>query len=120
MENKHLQGITMLGKVIIAYGLLIPFVNWYMHPLSGTMQIDSSDFILLTAFNLTFIISGIFILKLKNWARFLYIVQVLILDVLLIFPMVQNKTANFYLIIVFLTLASIFFFIHPKVKEHFK
>jgi len=91
-----------------------------MHPLSGAKPIDAIDYILLTAFNLTFIISGIFILKLKNWARFLYILQVLILDALLIFPMVQTKTANFYLVIVFLTIVSIFFFIHPKVREHFK
>ncbi len=136
MAKKRSVGVTVFGIVAIIISVLhvLPCILI----LTTTYQIRLGDIILVISIALigfAFGFSGIFLLRLKNWARILFMFQMVYLAVILIafrpfcFLMwlmksgIEDCLKSLFAWLVCLVLPCsifIYFFTRPKVKEQFR
>ena len=140
MENKRSVGITIFGWALVIYNLFIGLIGLFL-ALSNRKSHGDLFFALGPALSFAFLICGIFILKLKSWARKLIIILSgigAILNIWLLFglnptrlgiefnKLSQNEKVGFIsfsfmmLAVIVWNIGVIYFFTRSKVKEQFK
>ncbi len=146
MEKKRSLGIIICGLLAIIIGLLelygcLEFYNWSSLD-KELLQLDSLKLVTFIIIAISFLVSGIFILKLRNWARILFMILMVywvifgllklfiphIIDKILLPSTVEVVYKYFELsdlLIYFIwyglpAIGSIYFLTRPKVKEQFK
>lgn len=133
---KRSIGITVFGIAGIIYGSLILLgILCYKGYIGSIPSYMMSIILILTFFGISFVISAIYILRLRNLARFVFIclmIFYLLAGVLPAYVLIIMELADVgifaasFLIAVYLlffllpSLASIVFFTRPKIKEQFK
>jgi len=135
MENKRLIGIKVCGITALLFSLFFLFVCF---PLAGFPKIDWE----VTGINLiiamSFGISGIFLIRLKNWARILFLLQMACWAILVFMAVrsfhtrgvsskiketieINSKIWLWWFALGFLpAFLSGYFLTRPKVREEFK
>jgi len=117
MEKKRSVGVMVFG--ILA--LLFSFA--YLTEISILSKVLDTKIVVLMGFG--FLISGIFLLKLKNWARILFLFTAGAQSLVYIwwnFTVKRDFLEHLVLLFVAILLFLIFyyFFTRPKIKEQFK
>ena len=114
MKKKRSAGVTIFSVIIIVVSVMF-FVLLLLYPYGNKFEN-----LFFTAFSTSQLICGISILKLKNWARILFICLMIILGFWMM-PMLIKDFRTFPANLWFIFAAvSIFFFTRSKVKEQFK
>lgn len=126
MEKKRSVGITMVGIISIALGSLWAFIGLAMVVgMKGTTMSIFFASLLMFFYPMSLAISGSFILKLKDWARKLFCLLMILMgigSVYFLWDIASRwKYINPFPIIFLISAIFLFsFFIRPKVKEQFK
>ena len=131
MEKKRSVGVFVCGiiAIVISLYLLYAYIT-----LSDMPPPDRISLIMPGIIAISFFISGIFILRLKNWARILFMIQMVyyvfvglrgvtyILSIEKIFKgHISQMSWLAWLLLFFLpSVSSIYYLTRPKVKEQFK
>jgi len=133
MEKKHLMGIKACGIEALLISLLLLFAYFSLLALPS---MNLRFLIIPISIAIGFGVSGIFIFKLKNWARILFMFQMMYWAILglkgvrafYILDLSEMVKADNYpeswlgwlIFFIFPASASIYFLTRPKVKEEFK
>lgn len=146
MEKKRSIGVTVYSITIILFGLCTLIFVAFRTILSEAMVFCLASFpeflhqmlmvsLSLLAFPIVCIVIGVGLLKLKNWARFLLFISVIILIVFGLLDIIEPRFSGFlfrhidiidiydelFILIMILFIPALFFFYtHPAVKEQFK
>lgn len=136
MEKKRPVGVTVFGIAGIIYGSLILLgILFYMGYIGSIPSYMVSYVLILIFFGIGFAVSAIYILKLINLARLVFICLMIFYLLAGVFPAYAliiveladvGILAGLFLMAVYLlffllpSVASIVFFTRPKVKEQFK
>lgn len=147
IEKKRSWGVTAVGIFIIIISILaIPvqfpyFITTFQQPIEKEIKVDTEISTTLSlgtremriaamrriVYAIVFLISGIGIIKRKNWGRLLFMTMIAIIfllnlvDIILHRPILDKiiSSIRIYSLLLFITVTSLFYFTRPKVKEQF-
>lgn len=119
MKKKRSVGVTIFGIFAIMFSFA------YLTEIQRLSKVI--DLKIVVIMGISFLVFGIFILKLKNWARILFLFVIGGQSLIYVswgFAHGANKGFLEYFVMlivaVFLFLVSLYYFTRPKVKEQFK
>lgn len=134
MENKPSKSIRIIAKTGRIFGVLIIllFLIFFIVWLHAKENVDFLYLLGLLFFAISFVVSGTFMLKLKQWARYLFIFQMCLIvtrGIWITIEWVPHSHFSFaelfdfspaFITHILLPLYFIYYLTRPKVKEQFK
>ena len=132
MEKKRPIGVTVFGIIGMVFYAFIFLLAAFGSFLGNASLSDSVFAFISLLFGISLVISGIFIIMLRRWARILFIFQMCLIGTLaglwliiaIITKQIDNSLIFFLTFVIFflflLPICCIYYLTRPKVKEQFK